>query len=105
MPTLTGCGFQPCDQVETCALIGGCINRPGHKRAKLGPPPNLHYNTATGGRYDLEVKPGDESDNARWRTKRAAYLKELLAGKLSDEARGAYERELKIILDKKETRR
>jgi hypothetical protein len=101
---MNGCGFQPCGEVEECALIGGCINRPGHKHAKLGAAPKLSYNTATGGRYDLEVKPGDETDNIKWLKKRATYLRELLAGELSADARSSYERELKIIVDKKSDR-
>lgn len=105
MPTLTGCGFAPCREVEHCALVGGCVNRPGHKRAKLGPAPILHYNTATGGRYDLEVKPGEEAETAaKWRKAREKYLRELLTGKLSTDARDSYDRELKVIVDKKSDR-
>jgi hypothetical protein len=92
------CAFLPCDQVTECSLVGGCVNRQGHKRAPLGAAPTLHYNPATGGRYDLEIKTEDPGATERWTNKRIAYLRELLKGDLTPQGRACYQRELEALI-------
>jgi hypothetical protein len=79
-----------------------------HRGKKLGPPPHVEYNPMMGTRLDLEVHTDATPEEAertrvRWRERRIAYLRTLMAD-ASDDAKQAYKRELKILVDNRSGR-
>jgi hypothetical protein len=97
------CSFLPCDQVEECSLVGGCIEKRSTTRAAVVEGRSfVQYNPMMGTRLDLLVHDEPTADAAkRWDAARRKYLGAILKNPALDaDDRARYQSELDVLTNK-----